>query len=149
MTLGPLEFLVVGFEGNRFNGQILSELRAAREKGIIRVVDLVFLMKDEQGTFAAMELSDLSKEQAEQFAPLAGELLGLLAPEDIEQLAASIPNNSSAGLLLFEHTWAIGLKEAIKNAGGVAIAGGLVAADVLQELEAELEQEKAQVKATE
>ncbi len=149
MTLGPLEFLVVGFEGNRFNGQILSELRAAREKGIIRVVDLVFLMKDEQGTFAAMELSDLSKEQAEQFAPLAGELLGLLAPEDIEQLAAGIPNNSSAGLLLFEHTWAIGLKEAIKNAGGVAIAGGLVAADVLQELEAELEQEKAQVKATE
>ncbi len=149
MTLGPLEYLVVGFVGNRFHGQILSELRAAKEKGIIRVVDLVFLTKDDQGNFAAMELSDLSKEEAEQFAPLAGDLLRLLAPEDIEQVAADIPNNSSAGLLLFEHTWAIGLRDAILNAGGIAVAGGLVAPDVLKMLEEELEQEKAQVKATE
>lgn len=148
MTLGPLEYLAVGFEGNRFNGQILSELRAAKEKGIIRIVDLVLLTKDDQGNFAAMELSDLSKEESEQFAPLAGDLLRLLAPEDIEQVAADLPNNCSAGLLLFEHTWAIGLKEAIKNAGGIPVAGGLVAPEVLQELEEELEQEKAQVKAT-
>ncbi|MFL5664953.1 MAG: hypothetical protein ACJ8BW_26935, partial [Ktedonobacteraceae bacterium] len=65
MTLGPLEYLVVGFEGNRFTGQILPELRAAREKGIIRVVDLFFLKKDEQGDTVAMELSDLSGEEAE------------------------------------------------------------------------------------
>jgi hypothetical protein len=148
MTLGPLEYLVVGFEGNRFNGQILSELRTAREKGIIRVVDLVFLTKDDQGNFAAMELSDLKREEAEQFAPLAGELLGLLSHEDIEQVAAGIPKNSSVGLLLFEHTWAIGLKEAIKNAGGVPVAGGLVAPEVLQDLEAELMQQNAEVKTT-
>jgi uncharacterized protein DUF6325 len=147
MALGPLEYLAVGFEGNRFNGQILSELRSAKEKGIIRVVDLVFLTKDEQGNFAAMELSDLSKEEAEQFVPLAGDLLRLLAPEDIEQVAADLPNNCSAGLLLFEHTWAIGLKEAIKNAGGIPVAGGLVAPETVQELEEELAQ--AQVKATE
>jgi hypothetical protein len=82
--------------------------------------------------------------------------MGLFAPEDIEQAAASIPNNGAAGLLLFEHTWAIGLKEAIKNAGGVAIAGGFVAPDVLQELEQDLEaaqqgagQEQAATKAAE
>ncbi len=149
MTLGPLEYLVVGFEGNRFHGQILSELRAAKEKGIIRIVDLVLLTKDDQGNFAAMELSDLSKEESEQFAPLAGDILRLLTVEDIEQVAADIPNNCSAGLLLFEHTWAIGLKEAIKNAGGIPVAGGLVAPEALQELEEELEQAKAQVKATE
>ncbi|SRR6266487_3540624 len=149
MTLGPLEYLVVGFEGNRFHGQILSELRAAKEKGIIRIVDLVLLTKDDQGNFAAMELSDLSKEESEQFAPLAGDILRLLTLEDIEQVAADIPNNCSAGLLLFEHTWAIGLKEAIKNAGGIPVAGGLVAPEALQELEEELEQAKAQVKATE
>ena len=147
MTLGPLEYLVVGFEGNRFHGQILSELRAAKEKGIIRIVDLVLLTKDGQGNFAAMELSDLSKEEAEQFAPLAGDLLRLLTVEDIERVAADLPNNTSAGLLLFEHTWAIGLKEAIKNAGGIPVAGGLVAPEALQELEEELAQ--AQVKATE
>lgn len=156
MTLGPLEYLVVGFEGNRFTGRILAELRAAREKGIIRVVDLLVLKKDEDGNITAMELSDLSKEEAEQFAPLAGDILGLLAPEDIEQVARDIPNNCSAGLLLFEHTWAIGLKEAIRDSGGLALAGGLVAPDVQRMVEEELEvakqgaeQEKAKVKAAE
>src|SRR2546423_12247280 len=139
MTLGPLEYLVVGFEGNRFTGQILSELRAAREKGIIRVVDLFVLKKDENGDVTSMELSDLSGEEAEQFGSLAGDIMGLLAPEDIEQTAAYIPNNSAAGLLLFEHTWAIGLEEAIKNAGGGAVAGGLGGPDGLQGVEADLD----------
>jgi hypothetical protein len=72
MTLGPLEYLVVGFEGNRFTGQILPELRAARDNGIIRVVDLFLLRKDESGGVIALELSDLSGEKAEHLAPLAG-----------------------------------------------------------------------------
>jgi Family of unknown function (DUF6325) len=139
MALGPLEYLVVGFEGNRFHGQILSELRTAKEKGIIRVVDLLVLTKDDQGNFAALELSDLSQEEAAQFAPLAGDHLQLLGSEDIEKVAADIPDNSSAGMLLLEHTWAIGLRDAIRDAGGVAIAGGMVAPDVLQSLEEELE----------
>jgi hypothetical protein len=151
MTLGPLEYLIVGFEGNRFTGRIMSELRAAREKGIIRIVDLFFIKKDEVGNTTTMELSDLRKEDAEQFAYLAGDLLNLLAPEDIEQAAQTIPNNCSAALLLFEHTWAIGLKEAIKDAGGIAVAGGLVSPDVLKEIEEELEttkQNSAQKQAT-
>ena len=138
MTLGPLEYLVVGFEGNRFTGQILPELRAAREKDIIRVVDLFFLKKDESGNITAMELSDLNSEEAAHFAPLAGDMLNLLTPEDIEQVARDIPNNCSAALLLFEHTWATGLMDAIKNASGVTLAGGLVAPDVLRELEEEI-----------
>jgi hypothetical protein len=101
-------------------------------------------------------MCDLSGEEAAELGPLAGDLMGLLAPEDIEQVAAGIPNNSAAGLLLFEHTWAIGLKEAIKHAGGVAMAGGFVAPDVLQALEEDLEavqqgagQEHTAVKAAE
>ncbi len=142
MALGPLEYLVVGFEGNRFSGKILPELRDARDKGIIRVVDLIVFKKDEDGNITTMELSDLSEEEAEQFAPLAGDILGLLTPEDIEQVASDIPNNCSAGVLVFEHTWAIGLKEAIKNSGGIPVAGGLVAPDVLKELEEELDSAK-------
>jgi len=145
MTLGPLEYLVVGFEGNRFRGQILAELRAASEKGIIRVVDLCVLKKDEQGNVTALELSELSGEEAAELGPLAGKLLRLFAHEDIEQVAVDIPNNSAAGLLLIEQTWAIGLRDAIKNAGGVPVAGGLVAPDVLQELEEELELAKQNV----
>src|SRR6266480_5390868 len=139
MTLGPLEFLIVGFEGTRFTGQILAELRAARDKGIIRVVDLFAIRKDEQGNVTALGLSDLSAEEAAELGPLAGDLMGLFAQEDIDQVAADIPNNSAAGLLLFEHTWAIGLKEAIKNAGGIAVTGGFVAPEVLQKLEQDLE----------
>jgi hypothetical protein len=142
MTLGPLEYLVAGFEGNRFTGQILSELRSAQEKGIIRVIDLFVIKKDEQGNVTALELNDLSGDEAAELSSLAGNLMGLLADEDIQQVAADIPNNSAAGLLLFEHTWAIGLKEAIKNAGAVAITGGFVAPDVVAELEKDLEAAK-------
>src|SRR2546430_2451934 len=156
MVLGPLEYLVVGFEDSRFTGQILAELRAAQEKGIIRVVDLCVIAKDEQGNVTERELSELSGEEATELSPLAGNVMGLLADEDIQQLAADIPNKSAAGLLLFEHTWAIGLKEAIKNAGAVALTGGLVAPEVLQALEADLDAakqgagpEKAAVKAAE
>jgi uncharacterized membrane protein len=142
MVMGPLEYLVVGFEGYRFTGQILAELRAAQEKGIIRVVDLCVIKKDEQGNVTTQELSDLSGEEASELSPLAGNLMGLLADEDIQQVAEDIPNKSAAGLLLFEHTWAIGLREAIKNAGAVAITGGFVSPDTLQELEQELETAK-------
>jgi hypothetical protein len=142
MTLGPLEYLVVGFEGNRFTGQILAELRAAQDKGIIRVIDLYAIKKDEQGNVTELGLSDVSPEVSAELGPLASDLMGLVAQEDLEQVAAGIPNNSAAGLLLFEHTWAIGLKEAIKNAGGIAVTGGFVAPDVLQELEKDLEAAK-------
>jgi len=142
MVLGPLEYLVVGFEKYRFTGQILAELRAAQEKGIIRVVDLCVIQKDEQGNVTARELSELGGEEATELSPLAGNVMSLLSDEDIQQVAADIPNKSAAGLLLFEHTWAIGLKEAIKNAGAVAVTGGFVSPDVLQELEKDLEAAK-------
>ncbi|HYU76729.1 MAG TPA: DUF6325 family protein [Ktedonobacteraceae bacterium] len=142
MALGPLEYLVVGFEGNRFTGQILAELRAAQEKGIIRVLDLFVIKKDVQGNVTALELSELSSEETAELGPLAGNLMSLFSPEDMKPAAASIPNNSAAGVLLFEHTWAIGLKEAIKNAGAIVATGALVAPEVLQELEVELETAK-------
>jgi len=145
MVLGPLEYLVVGFEKYHFTGQILAELRAAQEKGIIRVVDLCVIAKDEQGNVTQRELSELSGEEATELSPFAGNVMGLLADDDIQQLAADIPNTSAAGLLLFEHTWAIGLKEAIKNAGAVAVTGGFVSPEALEELEKDLDAEKQNV----
>ena len=145
MVLGPLEFLVVGFENYRFTGQILAELRAAQEKGIIRVLDLCVIAKDVQGNVKERELSELSGEEATELSPLAANVMGLLAEEDIQQLAADLPNDSAAGLLLFEHTWAIGLKEAIKDAGAVAVTGGFVSPEALEELENDLEAEEQNV----
>ena len=115
MTLGPLEYILIGFEGNRFTGQILPELRAARDKGIIRVIDLLLILKDEQGNTAVMELSDLSSEELEQLGPIAGDLLEVLEQDDVEAIASNIPNNSSAALLLIEQTWAVGLNGCWRN----------------------------------
>jgi hypothetical protein len=70
MTLGPLEYLVVGFEGNRFTGQILAELRAAQDKGIIRVIDLYAIKKDEKGNVTELGLSDVSPEVSAELGPL-------------------------------------------------------------------------------
>ena len=138
MTLGPLEYVVVGFEGNRFTGKILAELRAAKEKGIIRIIDLLLIMKDENGDVTSFEMSDLSGEDAEAFGPIAGDLLEVFEPDDVEAAASNLPNNCSAGLLLIEQTWAIPLKEAILNAGGVPVVGGLVRPEVVQMIEAEI-----------
>src|SRR5438552_10529341 len=154
MTLGPLEYLIVAFEGNRFSGEILTALHDAQEKSIIRVIDLLVIKKDEQGNVMALELSDLSEEEARPFGFLAGGLLSIFEPDDVEVTASQMPNNSAAGLMLIEDTWAIPLKEAILNAGAVARAGGLVAPELVQSIEAEIEAEAAQknqaaVKATE
>jgi Family of unknown function (DUF6325) len=145
MALGPLEYLVIGFSGDRFTGDIMSELRAVREKGLIRLVDLVFIRKEANGDTRVMELSDLSEEEARPYEFLAGDLRGLLTGEDVEHLAREIPNGRAAAVVLFEHTWAIGLKEAVRRAGGVALAGGLVAPAVLQALEKELQIEEGRV----
>ena len=144
MTLGPLEYLMVAFEGNRFSGEILSALRDAQEKGIIRVIDLLVIKKDEQGNVMALELSDLSEEEARPFGFFAGKLLSIFEPDDVDATAEQMPNNSAAGLMLIEDTWAIPLKEAILNAGAVARAGGLVAPELVQSIEAEIAAEAAE-----
>jgi Family of unknown function (DUF6325) len=144
MTLGPLEYVMIAFEGNRFSGQIITALHDAQEKGIIRVIDLLVIKKDEQGNVMALELSDLSEEEARPFGFLAGKLLSIFEPDDVEATAEKIPNNSAAGLLLIEDTWAIPLKEAILSAGAVARDGGLLAYEVQQAIEAEIEAEAAE-----
>src|SRR6059058_3435920 len=94
MTLGPLEYLIVAFEGNRFSGEILTALHDAQEKGIIRVIDLLVIKKDEQGNVMALELSDLSEEEARPFGFLAGGLLNIFEPDDVEVTASQMPNTN-------------------------------------------------------
>src|SRR6516162_7621222 len=143
MTLGPLEYLMVAFEGNNFSGEVLTALHDAQEKGTIRVIDLIVIKKDEQGNLIALELSELSEEEAHPFGFLAGHLMSIFEPDDVELTAAEMPNNSAAALLLIEDTWAIPLKEAILRAGAVARTGGLLAYEVQKAIEAEVDAEAA------
>jgi hypothetical protein len=128
--LGPIDYIVVGFEGNNFDGSILAELQKAAEAEIIRVVDLLFIIKDEEGSVLMAELEDQHDELKEVASSIGhtGDL-PLLSEEDVEKLGSSMKNNSSAGVLVIEQLWAKGLKQALINAGAELIDEGRIHPD--------------------
>lgn len=137
MTLGPLDYLVVGFPGNQFKGEIAPAINEARAKGIIRLVDLVFIMKDETGKTVTMELTDMPEDVKQTFSSAGGDLEGLFTPDDIATLTEDVPPGNSALIMLYEHLWAIKIKEALINAKGVLITQGRIP----QELHADFDDE--------
>jgi len=141
MTLGPLEYTVIGFDGNRFNGEIAQEIGKVVDAGIIALVDVVFITKDIAGDVNVVEIDGKDDPRFESFAPLLGGLAGLFTPEDIDAIAESLPNNTSALALLFEHRWAVAVKEAIAGAGGFLISRTTISPEVLELVNAELEAE--------
>ncbi|MDD2788991.1 DUF6325 family protein, partial [Methanoculleus sp.] len=101
------------------------------DKGVIRIIDLVFMRKDDQGNISVMELADLQKDAADAFAPLAREASTLFAEEDVEKVSAVMETNSSVALLLFEHVWATRFRDAVLAANGRLIAGERIPKEVV------------------
>jgi len=139
MTLGPLEYTVIGFEGNRFNGEIAKEIEKVVEKRIIRLVDVVFITKDIDGDATVIELDNKDDPRFAGFAPLLQDFMGLLTPEDVAQIGEGLPTNTSALVMLFEHRWAEHVKDAIAGAGGFLISRNTIPPEVLELVNAELE----------
>ena len=162
-TIGPLQLTVIGFDSSSVTSEIVEKLRAVRENGSIRVIDLLFVAKDEGGRITTMETTDLTKEEAMHFGAVIGGLIGLgaageagavagalegafavaerdlgLSSSDIKLLADDLPSGSSALIVLFEHIWALELKEAIINANGVLLAQGLISPEALMGVGEEL-----------
>ena len=138
MTIGPLEFVVIGCKGNQFTSEIVPELNSIQEKGLIRVVDLFFVRKDVNGTVTVLEVNDLNDEELAAFDPIKEDLMGLLTPEDIVNLTETIPPDTSAVIVLLEHAWLVKLEEGLSRAGAVLLAGGMVPRSSMEQLEAEL-----------
>jgi hypothetical protein len=139
MTLGPLEYTVIGFEGNRFDGSIADEIRRVVESGIIALVDVVFLTKDGDGDVEIIELDNKDDPRFTSFTWMLQGSMGLLTQEDIDKLAEDLPPDTSALVLLFEHRWAVNVKRAIIGAGGFLISRETIAPEALEMLNAELE----------
>ena len=137
MVLGPVEYLILAFPGNEFTGEIAPALQEVVDKGIIRIIDLVFAIKDEDGTVAVLEFADLDPAVVRALDPLVSEVSGMLSEEDMEALGEALEPNSSGALLLFEHVWAVKLRDAFANANGVLIDGGLVPRELAEEAAAE------------
>jgi hypothetical protein len=138
MTIGPLEFAVIGCKGHQFTSEIVPELNSIQEKGLIRVVDLFFVRKDADGTVTVLEVHDLNDEELAAFDPIKEDLMGLLTPEDIALLTKAIPPDTSAVIVLLEHAWIVKLTEGLNRAGAVLLAGGMVPQASMEQLEAEL-----------
>ena len=135
---GPLEYVVIAFDGNNFTGQILPTLVDIEARGCVRVVDLVFVSKNEAGDLTILEISDLEEAEAAAYEPLFKDVHGLLTAEDVAQVAVDLPMNTSVALALFEHRWALGLQWAVKAAGGQMLESGFVHPESQAEVIAEV-----------
>jgi hypothetical protein len=133
MALGPVEYLIVAFPGNKFKGEIAPALQEVVDKGIIRIIDIVFAMKDAGGDVTVVELADLDPEIAQALDPVIGDITGMLTQEDMAALADALEPDSSGALLLFEHVWAKKLRDALVNANGILVDGGLIPQDLAEE----------------
>jgi uncharacterized membrane protein len=145
VTLGPLEYIVIGFQGNNFDGSIAREIGKVVENGTIRIVDALMVIKDEAGDVAVVEIDAKSDPRFASFAGLLGTSLALFTPEDVEQIVVSIPDNMSALVILFEHHWAVDVKVAMEAAGGFLVSRTVIQPEILEELAGELEAHEATV----
>jgi hypothetical protein len=118
MTYGPIDFIALEFKGNRFTGDILKSLLTLIGNDIIRVIDLVIVIKDEDGKVSVRELQQLDPDSIAIFDPLQAQITGMIAEEDIELVGDALENNSTAAAMLFENLWAIRFKEAALEANG-------------------------------
>lgn len=167
MAIGPVQMLVVGFEGPEFKGEILQELKRLKEEDIIRLIDLLVVRKDDEGNVEKLHTSDLTQEEVMEFGAVAGALIGFGAEgekgaeagalagaaameegpvldEDVWYAADAIPNGTAAGIALIEHRWAIPLRDAIVRAGGIPLIDEWIHATDLIAAGLKLEEEAAQ-----
>ncbi len=138
MTLGPIDFIVLEFPGNRFRGEILPDLFELVDKEIIRVIDLVIIMKDQEGQVTVRELRELDPAHVELFNPLKAEVNEMITEIDINMIAENLADNSTAGLLLIENLWAKKTQQAMLDANGRAVMFERIPPDVVEEALADI-----------
>ena len=122
MSIGPVEYLVVKFPGNKFTGQIAPALADLIEAGLVRVLDLAFVTKDADGSTAAVEMENLESDVFQAFESLADGRGGLLNEADLIGAAEELEPGSSAALLVWEDVWATRFVEALEAADAELIS---------------------------
>jgi hypothetical protein len=134
---GPVDYIIVGFEGNKFDGSILKALGDAVDSGVIGLIALAFITKDQKGTVTKFNLADLGDTIAVEFAQKYKTSSENIDDEDISEMSELLENNTAAGLLVVEQLWAIPLKKALLDANGVLVAEGRIHPDAAAELNKE------------
>jgi hypothetical protein len=136
IEMGPIDYLLVEWPGKQPEGEIAPYLVDLVDRGLIRILDLVFLAKGDDGSIAAMEIADVGGAVAE-LAIFEGASSGLLDDEDIDEAGTALEPGTSAALLVYENTWAGPFAAAVRRSGGQLVASGRIPInDVLAALDA-------------
>ena len=130
MTLGPVSYTVVAFPGNRFNGNIAPEVEKLVSNGTVRILDLVFVAKDESGDTISLEFDQM--DELVPFGELEGDVGGLVNAEDLDHVAQGLPEGNSALVIVWEDLWARGFVEAVQEAGGVVVDTARIPRDLIE-----------------
>ena len=130
VEMGPVDYLVIEFPGNRMTGEGWPILVDLVDRGIIRILDLAFIRKDEDGSVSGLTLQDLGDDGVELTA-FEGASSGLLGDDDLAEAAAAVEPGCSAGVLLFENTWAAPFAAAMRRSGGELVAFGRIPINAL------------------
>jgi uncharacterized membrane protein len=151
MAIGPVQLIVLGFQNPDFHGEIIDELERLRMNDTVRVIDALAVYKSPDGEYAAMHLSNLSDDEAIELGSVVGALVGLgfdgeegalagaqagaeaaadgisaFSDDEAWDILEEIPNDSAAALILLEHHWAVGLRDAVVRAGGYRVSDGFI-----------------------
>ncbi len=141
--MGPIDFLVIAWPDPKPNGEIAPLVVDLVDRGIIRILDLAFVVKGDDGSVAGVELSDLGEQVAELKA-FEGASSGLLSDDDLEEAGAALEPGSAAGILVFENRWAAPFAMAVRRSGGQLVANGRIPVQaILAALDAAEEAESA------
>jgi hypothetical protein len=136
IEIGPIDYLLVEWPGQQPNGEVAPHLVDLVDRGLIRILDLLFIAKDEEGNVAALNIADVGGEVAE-LSIFEGASSGLLGDDDVEQAGGVLAPGTSAALLVFENSWAAPFVGAVRRSGGELVASGRIPAeDVLAALDA-------------
>jgi hypothetical protein len=135
--MGPIDYLVVEFPGNRMTGEGFPLLVDLVDRGIIRILDLLFVRKELDGSVSAVELTDLDADGTLDLAVFEGASSGMLGQDDVDEAGGVLEPGSSAGILVYENVWAAPLARAMRRGGGRLVASGRIPAQaVLASLDA-------------
>lgn len=136
LEIGPIDYLVVEFPGSHMTGEGLPLLVDLADRGIIRILDLVFIKKELDGSISGMTLSDLDQDGQLDLTVFQGASSGLLGSDDMEEAGRAIEPGNSAGLLIYENSWAAPLAAALRRGGAQLVASGRIPVqDVLDALD--------------
>jgi uncharacterized membrane protein len=122
MEIGPVDYMIVAFPGNKFRGDITPAIAELVEAGTVRIIDVAFVGKDADGEVVAFELTELDPDVQAGLDKMGVEVGGLLNEDDLADVGEALEPNSSAALLVWENLWAAKTAQAIRDAGGELVA---------------------------